>query len=344
MKEAILKVDLDNILYNYRHIKCYYKKNIIAILKDDAYGLGLIEIAKTLQYEEGIIIGVSSLDEIIKLRKSDYQKEILYLNVFDEGDLNIILDNDVNVIVENLNQLKLLKNTKIKFHLKFNTGMNRLGLKDQEAISSIKEVNNNSNKYNLVGLMTHLADEDEDHQCYERFKNYVEKVKKDNLIIHCFSSSSLKENFDDITNYVRVGIKLYGLSKRNLFLHNAIHLSCPILSIKEVNKYEKVGYDYSYTTKDKGYLYILPLGYGHGWGRFENSIGFIKDTYLYQAGKISMDYSTYFSTKLIDINEKIQLIGSKTPFNNLAEMNHMDFHELLLRLKNIKKEYIKKTI
>ena len=51
MKEAILKVDLDNILYNYRHIKCYYKKNVIAILKDDAYGLGLIEIAKTLQYE-----------------------------------------------------------------------------------------------------------------------------------------------------------------------------------------------------------------------------------------------------------------------------------------------------
>ena len=169
-------------------------------------------------------------------------------------------------------------------------------------------------------------------------------AKKDNLIIHCFSSSSLKESFNDITNYVRVGIKLYGLSKKNLFLHNAIHLSCPILSIKEVNKYEKVGYDYSYTTKDKGYLYILPLGYGHGWVRFDNSIGFIKDTYLYQAGKISMDYSTYFSTKLFDINEKIQLIGSKTPFNNLAEMNHIDFHELLLRLKNIKKEYIKKTI
>ena len=134
MKEAILKVDLDNILYNYRHIKCYYKKNVIAILKDDAYGLGLIEIAKTLQYEEGIIIGVSSLEEIIKLRKNDYQKEILYLNVFDEEDLKVIIDNDVSVIVENLNQLKLLKNTKIKFHLKFNTGMNRLGLKDQEAI------------------------------------------------------------------------------------------------------------------------------------------------------------------------------------------------------------------
>ena len=341
MKEAILKVDLDNILYNYRHIKCYYKKNVIAILKDDAYGLGLIEIAKTLQYEEGIIIGVSSLEEIIKLRTNEYQKEILYLNVFDEEDLKVIIDNDVCVIVENLNQLKLLKNTKIKFHLKFNTGMNRLGLKDQEAMQAIKEVNNNTNKYNLVGLMTHLADEDEDHQCYERFKNYVEKVT---LISHCFSSSSLKESFNDITNYVRVGIKLYGLSKKNLFLHNAIHLSCPILSIKAVNKYEKVGYDYSYTIKDKGYLYILPLGYGHGWGRFDNSIGFIKDTYLYQAGKISMDYSTYFSTKLIDITEKIQLIGSKTPFNNLAEMNHMDFHELLLRLKNIKKEYIKKTI
>ena len=68
MKEAILKVDLDNILYNYRHLKCYYKKNIIAVLKDDAYGLGLIEIAKTLQYEDEIIIAVSSISEITKLR------------------------------------------------------------------------------------------------------------------------------------------------------------------------------------------------------------------------------------------------------------------------------------
>ena len=222
--------------------------------------------------------------------------------------------------------------------------MNRLGLKDNEIKLAIKEVNSFSNKYNLVGLMTHLADEDKENECYERFKDLVEKVNKKDLIVHCFSSSSLKEKFDDVTNYVRVGIKLYGLSKKNLFLHNAIHLSCPILSIKTINKYEKVGYDYSYTTKEKGYLYILPLGYGQGWGRFENSIGFNKDTYFYQAGKISMDYSTYFSTKLIDINEKIQLIGSKVPFNNLAEMNEIDHHELLLRLKNIKKEYLKKTI
>ena len=157
MKEAILKVDLDNILYNYRHLKCYYKKNIIAVLKDDAYGLGLIEIAKTLQYEDEIIIAVSSISEITKLRENDYQKEILYLNVFDENDLEIIKKYNVNVIVENLQQLKLLKNTDIKFHLKFNTGMNRLGLKDNEIKLAIKEKFSSKN-FNFIFTSLNLLE------------------------------------------------------------------------------------------------------------------------------------------------------------------------------------------
>lgn len=333
MKNAILKVDLDALLYNYRHLKCYYKKNIIAVIKDDAYGLGLIEVANTLKDDETIIFAVSSLDDAKKLRNNNVYNSILYLNVFDETDLMEIEKYNITAIVQSYNQLVQLKNKRIPFHLKFNTGMNRLGIYQYEENEVINEVNKNKDKYLLKGIMTHIADDDKYHECYYRFKQIVERVKYDNLIIHCFASGSLNLYFENICNYVRVGIKLYGIGDRHMFLHNVVSLFSPILQIKKIKEKEKVGYDYAYETKQNGYLYILPIGYGQGWGTFASSIGYSNNNYLRQAGKISMDYSTYFSNKLLDSNQEIELLGKHINIEQLCSINNLKPHELLVKLK-----------
>lgn len=337
-----MNVDLDSIIYNYRHLKCYYGKNVIAVLKDDAYGVGLIEVSDALKYEEGLIIAVNKLSEAILLREHDFAKDILYLNVFDKDDIEIIKEHNISVIIDNIKQLELLKDTNIKFHLKVNTGMNRLGLNGCDYKKAVKLTNNK--RYNLVGIMTHFADSDKNHKSYELFEKYVKMIPNyKRLIIHCFASSSLNENYVNITNHIRVGIKLYGIGERNSFLHNALTLYSPIISKKEINAFEKVGYDYLYKTKGKGYLYILPLGYGQGWGRFDNSLGFNDYSYLSQAGQISMDYSTYFCKKSIDENEVIELFGKNIPIDMICKENQIDAHEVLVKLK-VRKNYIKRTI
>ena len=343
MKYATMQVDLDAILYNFRHLKCYYKKNIIAVLKDDAYGVGLLKIANLLRYEEGLIVALSSINEVLKLRENNFDKEILYLNVFDETDLEIITKNDITVIVENLNQLALLKNKKIKFHLKLNTGMNRLGLSNKDATKAIDEVNKYPKKYQLTGVLTHFADDDKDHFAYDKFKYYVEKIKKENLVISCFASSSLNEKTSDISNYLRVGLKLYGIGERCSFLHNALTLTSPILTIKTVNKHDKVGYDCEFECQENGNLYILPIGYGQGWGRFTSSLAYNNYRYLKQAGKISMDYSTYFGKEKFSINDEFELFGKNIPLEILCKNNYIDPHEVLVRLK-VNKIYNKKSL
>lgn len=343
MKKATLYVDLDSILYNYRHLKCYYKKNVIAVLKDDAYGVGLLEVANLLKYEENLIVAVSSLNDAIKLRNNDFPKEILYLNVFDESDIETIIKNNITVVVENLTQLKLLKNTNIKFHLKFNTGMNRLGLNLTDSLKAINEVNKKEEEYNLKGVLTHFADDDASHICYDRFKFLVEKLKKDNLVISCFASSSISEKLDDISNYLRVGLKLYGIGERNTFLHNSLTLKSPILTIKTINPYDKVGYDYQFECHEKGYLYILPIGYGQGWGRFDISIAYNNYRFVKQAGKISMDYSTYFSKDIFSLDDEFELFGNNISLDLICKNNNIDPHEVLTRLK-VEKKYNKKTL
>ncbi len=343
MKEAILHIDLDSILYNYRHLKCFYKKNVIAVLKDNAYGLGLIEIAKTLENEDGLIIAINHLNEAKLLRENNFAKDILYLNVFDENDLDFIKKYNISVILNSLDQLKLLKNSLIPFHIKFNTGMNRLGLNEIDAIKAIKILNSKPKNYNLVGALTHIPTDDKDHAFYYKFEKLVKMLNYKNLIIHCHASNSLNEYFDNITNYIRVGLKLYGIGERSTFLHLALTLKAPILDIKTIKKNEQVGYDLSYTTSSDGYLYILPIGYGQGLPRFNDSIVYTNYAFLKQAGKISMDYSTFFSNSYFDLNNEIEIFGHNVPIESLALLNKIDPHEIIVNLKT-KKQYHKLTI
>ena len=339
MKSAELQIDLDAILYNVRHLKCYYQKNVIAVLKDNAYGLGLLPIAKVLQYEDNIVFALSDFNEIKLLRENNINNRIIYLNVFDENDLEIINKYNIDVIVQSIKQYEIIKDKSIPFHIKVNTGMNRLGLNKKDFSKIVKYIKTDNN---LAGIMTHFANDDANHKSYYLFENFVKELKRNDIMIHCFASSSLNERFDDISNYIRIGIKLYGIGERNSFLHNALTLTSPILTIKKVNKFDKVGYDLTYQALENGYLYILPIGYGQGCGRFTNSFAFCNYSYLKQAGKISMDYSTYYSKTKRSENEIVELFGSHISIESIAKANNMSPHEIIIHLKANKK-YIKKT-
>ena len=85
----------------------------------------------------------------------------------------------------------------------------------------------------------------------------------------------------------------------------------------------------------------MPVGYGQGYGDFINSFGYVNGAFIRQAGKISMDYSTYFSSELLDENMQIELIGKHISIEQLCKINNIKPHEFLVKLK-LPIEYIKK--
>ncbi len=330
MKEAYAQINLDAILYNYRHLKCQYHKNIIAVIKDDAYGVGAVFVANKLKNEEGIIFAVKNFDEAIKLRNANILNEILVLGVFEQEDIITAKEYRLSVIVTHLNQLEWLKNQNIPFHLKIDTGMNRLGLSIMEYNQAILEVYQNKS-YLLKGIMTHFATADEDHQQYDLFCQCLENIDTSNLIIHCFSSNSIRD--ENKTNYARIGMKLYGFLERSAMLKNAVEVFSPIVFKQKVQKGENVGYDFIYKAKEDGYLYVLPIGYANGWGRFNKSLAYLPLHRLEQAGNISMDYSVYFSKEDIKKDMIVELIGLNAPLEKLAQWNHISMYEILSKLK-----------
>ncbi len=337
MKKAIKHIDLQAITYNYKHLKCSYNKNIIAVLKDNAYGCGLVKIAKQLQNEEKIIIAVKDFKEAILLRRNEIKCPILVLGVFEKEDLKLAKYYNVSVIVADFNQINMLKNSKVNFHLKLNSHMNRLGLSQEEFIRAYKICYKNKS-YNLEGLMTHFATSDDNNYQYNYFIDTLKQINYDpSLIVHCFSSKSLKQ--DVYTNYVRVGLKLFGFLERSAMLKDAITLFAPVVKIIPIKKDEKVGYDFTYKAPSDGYIHIIPIGYGQGWGIFNTSFAFCDYQYLTQAGKNSMDFSAYFCRNKIKEDTMLELISLNVPIEHLSTLNNISIYQILTSLKNLKTIY-----
>ena len=83
----------------------------------------------------------------------------------------------------------------------------------------------------------------------------------------------------------------------------------------------------------------MPIGYGKGIYRFNKSLAYVDGIYIHQAGKISMDYSTYFSVTNIDKIKELELFGKKVPIESLCRINNISAHEVLVNLKVNKKYY-----
>lgn len=333
MKTAKKYVDLDAILYNYRHLKCVYHKKIIAVLKDNAYGCGLIPIAQSLKNEDGIIFAVKNFQEGIKLRKHQIENPILILGVWEKKDLKVAKKHHFSVILSNIEQLSFLENSDVAFHIKLNASMNRLGLSQQDFVFAYQKTYQNEN-FCLEGLMSHFATADENHQQYNYFIDTLNKINYDkNLIVHCLSSNSIFEEND--TNYARIGMKLYGFLERSAMFKDAVSLYSPIVKIIPVKKGEKVGYDFLFTAPSDGYVYILPLGYQNGWGRFKESYAYFNYLYLQQAGNQSMDFSAYFSEKKIKKESILELISLNVPLEHLAYLNQLSLYQIFIQLRDI---------
>ncbi len=337
MKKAFKKINLDAILYNYRHLKCEYKKNIIAVLKDDAYGMGLVKVAKILQNEDKIIFAVKDLKEALILRKNNIKNDILILGIIEKENIKKIKKYDLTVIISSFEQLSFIKNTNVKFHIKIDTGMNRIGFSISDFNTVLNKIKEEPNNYCFTGVMSHFATEDKNHKQYNVFCKCLENIDTSNLIVHCLSSNSLF--LENKTNYARVGLRLYGFYKRDLMLKNCMELYAPIVLKKQVKKDELVGYDFLFKTPQDGYLYILPIGYASGWGRFKKSFAFTPAYYLKQAGNISMDYSAYFSTQNIKKDTILELISLNAPLEHLANLNDISIYELLVKIK-VKRYYL----
>lgn len=323
------EIDLKAISYNFNFIKKLLNKKtkFMAVIKADAYGHGIEEVAKTLLKENVDYLGVASLDEGIIIRKIDKKIPVLILGyTLPRFAEEIVKFNFTQTVwtkesTNVLNNVAKKQNKKVKIHIKIDTGMGRLGILPEESLKFIKEIYNFSN-IEIEGIFTHFssADFDKDYTEYQfsRFLDVLEKLKENKIFIplkHCANSAATLKYPEMHLDMVRCGILIYGLlpNGKKINVKPALSLKTNLISVREIPPNSYISYGKTYITAEKTKVGVVPVGYADGLFRLLSNQGevIIKGKRVPIIGTICMDFSivNLNSIPTAKISDEVVIIG-----------------------------------
>lgn len=319
---TFIEIDLDNIYHNIKAIQSYLgsAKEIMAVVKANAYGHGAIEISKTALDAGATSLAVAILEEALQLRTAGITAPILVLGYTKPNSLELAIINNISLTissVEDLSKIGLTSsalNRKVFIHLKIDTGMGRLGIQPNELGDFFEELA----KYpsiQLEGIYTHFATADEEDTSYaymqrDIFNDCLAKVQNYRPLprsIHNANSAATLQNLCSNSNLVRIGLAMYGIypsdtaKKSNVILQAALTWKSMVAHLKIIPKGTSIGYGRAYTSPESRWIATIPVGYADGYNRLLSNRGqvLIGGRRVPVVGRISMDQIT------VDVSEAL---------------------------------------
>lgn len=356
-----ITVSRQAILQNYRFLSSANKKIKIApVLKSNAYGHGIIQIAKLIDPLHPPFFCVDSLYEGYELLKSQIKTPILIMGYVNPRNLQV-KKLPFSYAVYDMNLVKMINQyqSHVGIHIFVDTGMHREGIKIEDLTSVIKQLQSFSN-IRIEGLMSHFAAPDDTQnkltqrqvQTFAHAQHILKELGVYPQWIHMAASSGLLNSkaYKNIGNMARTGKSLYGItSDTKTNLSPALQLTTTLAQIKTLKEGESVGYDFTFTADKDMVIGILPIGYNDGVDRRLSNKGvvLIDNTYCPIIGRVSMNITTIDLSKVRNpyVNQEV-IVFSGNPLNknsivNAAKTCNTLPHDLLVHLsESIKRELI----
>jgi len=323
--EISLKAIARNLKVVRRHIGP--KPEILAVVKSNAYGLGAVPVAKALQKAGADRFGVTCGNEGIELREAGIRKPILVLTGFWPGEEKRFIKYRLTPTVTRLDDVRHLERaakaargkSRLRFHLKINTGMNRLGISpsDIEAFASALA---DCRHIALEGTFTHFASAEDfsarqtDDQ-EEMFRRCLDRLRALGIspgIVHMANSGAICARPDTFADMIRPGAILYGYYqsfdppqkgqevRERLPIEPSLSLRARIITIRDLPPGQPVGYGARFVTARPSRIAVINAGYADGILRQRTNRGcvLVRGRRVPLVGTISMDLTTLDVTDL----------------------------------------------
>ena len=329
-RDTWAEVNLDNIACNVQAVKAQLKPHVklMAVVKSNAYGHGALQVAEVALREGAEYLGVATLDEALQLRCNKIQAPILVLGHVASEHAFVAAKHGITLTVVSRNHAEQLSHAVqsftghiLKVHLKIDTGMGRLGVRDEhELMSVVRSLAHPA--IHIEGAFTHFAQADSSDQSYSkvqldtanalfgRLKNTLERPER--FILHAANSAGIIQLSESHLNMVRLGISLYGVypslevDRNKIRLRQALTLYSRIVHIKDVPAGTSIGYGSTFVTeRPSTKVATVPIGYGDGLPRSLSNLGYflVRGTKCPILGRVCMDQVMIDVTHALDVEE-----------------------------------------
>ena len=293
LRPAWTEIDLGKLRHNLQLIRRDLPKavRLLAVVKDEAYGHGALDVARIALEEGAWGFGLSTLEEAMSLRDAGITAPLLLLGERQEAELPWCVEHNLTVCVNEphtihkLARLAARAGKRMPVHLKVQTGMSRYGVRWDEALPLIEQILAEKS-LQLEGAMTHFAQSDETDKTFanlqfSRFTEVLRALEQRKISVpirHTCNSGGFLDLPHAHLDMVRPGILIYGVfpssvCRRIPGIEPVMSVKARIAAIQKLKPGEVVGYGMRYTAPSERRIAVLPIGYGDGFPRVRNQGG-----------------------------------------------------------------------
>jgi alanine racemase len=318
-QRAVARIDLGAVERNCTRLP----KPLCAVVKADAYGHGVEPVVEAALAGGATWLAVATAGEAAALRGLAVDVPVLVMGAVTRDELRVAIHAEADVVAWS----EEVAEAAARIHVKLDTGMGRLGTRDRELALRLAA------RPNTVGLMTHFATADELNDDLfpaqlEAFREFVDKVARDDVVVHAANSAAALRDPAAHFDMVRCGVAIYGLDPFQADpgahdLEPALSLRSWLASVRRIGAGDSVGYGRRWRASDPTWIGTVPVGYGDGWRRaLTNDCDvLIRGRRHPLVGTVSMDNLTVDlgPDPEAEVGDEVVLIGAQGEERILAE-------------------------
>ncbi len=348
LKRTWAEINLDHLKHNYAILREQIGSNckFLGVVKADAYGHGVVHVARTLEELGADYLAVSSLDEAMELRNNKITRPILLLGHTPVEQVPRLIENHITQTVTceakaiEYSQAAVQYGGVLRVHIKLDTGMSRLGFlcNGVHFLDGVEAIVRSCRMPGLdvEGIFTHFAVSDERNAESEQYTNMqfalfqkvIEAVKAKGIsfpICHCANTGAVVNYPDTYLDMVRPGLLLYGYGEyaEKLGLKPVMCLKSVINTIKIFDPGTSISYGRTFEAKEKTRIGVLPIGYADGLFRCLSNCYSVwtKEGCAPIRGRICMDMTMIDLSNLrnVRVGDEVEIFGEHHLIEQMAK-------------------------
>lgn len=361
LRPTYVEVDQEAIYQNVHQEKQRLPQGteLFAVVKADAYGHGLLPVARVCRKAGATGFCVATLDEALVLRDAQIVEPILVLGITSVPEAAIAASQNISLTVADEHWLQaaqeILAQTPslppLAVHLAVDSGMGRIGFTEPETLRATAEyLASHQAEFDFEGIFTHFATADQADETYfkkqvAKFKAMVAMLPERPHYVHVANSATSLWHADLVSNMIRFGVAIYGLNPSGTALPEpyplkpALSLYSELVYVKQIHPGDGVSYGATHIAQKDEWIGTLPIGYADGWlRRMSGMTVLINGQRCPIVGRVCMDQMMVLLPAELPVGTKVTLIGKdgddEITMQEVADYAHTIHYEIACGLKN----------